>query len=157
MRAEFPLECAGGVEDLYAVVPRVGNDNVTLVIDNQTLRPEELFGAIVAFTDQDAGTQEVRFDDDYSVVVEVGHNNVTFGIEGYAARGVKVLPHVGCCLVAIFAQEYTLRAEELDTVVARIRNGDLALGVDRDIPRIVELSAAAALFAEAQQIESFHR
>ena len=125
------------------MIPRVRDDDVTLLVDGNALRSQELpVGG--TFRAEKASRLEVGMDGQQPVVVET-----------YTALGIEVLPHGA--FEAVFVDELAVGREQLHAMVTRVRHEDVAIAVHRHVPRVVELSVFAALLAELEQERSFER
>lgn len=84
------------------------------------------------------------------MVVEVRHDYLVLLIEGDAARAVELLPQRA--VEAVLVEELTVRVEQLDAVVASVRDEDVRLARHCYVPWVVEVRAwFAAFFAEFEQ------
>ena len=72
------------LEHLYAVIPGICDDDVTLWINCHTLWPKKLSipGALSA---EKTGRLKVGMDDEQSVIVEISYYHVTFVVETHTS------------------------------------------------------------------------
>ena len=117
MGAELAQKVAVGLENLHAMVARIGDDDVALGVDSYALRTEKL-AVSGTFRTQETGRLEIRIDDQQPMVVEIRHHDVAFVVEADTSRRVEMFPQRP--LKAVLVEESAIWCEELDPMVAGV-------------------------------------
>lgn len=101
----------------------------------------------------------LAIDQDQTVVLKVRDDNVALRVEGDTSGSSQSL-QVTAVVDAVEREarnEVSIGTEQLDTVVARVSNQDLRLGVDCASPGVHELTQFFSVRAELQDVDSSAR
>jgi hypothetical protein len=89
--AKLAQEVPIWLEYLYSVIPGVGDNNVSFLVNGDTLWAKKLTIAR-AFSSKETSRLEIRVDDQQTVIVEICNDHVSIIVETNTPGRVKVLP-----------------------------------------------------------------
>ena len=139
---------AVGLQDLHAIVARVGNGEQAIACDRHALRPRELAGAR-ALRPGHEGRHAVDVVNVDAMVARVGNGDQVSLRRERDGCGASELPD-GAALRPKGAGKRAVRIEYLDAMVARVGDGDQAVGAYRGALGRRELPVAGAARANVK-------
>jgi hypothetical protein len=83
------------------------------------------------------------------MIVEICDDDMALVIETHTARRVEVFPE--CSLEAVLVDERAVGCKELDAVVSSVRHQNVALRIDGQIPRVIELAVLGSFLTKLEE------